>query len=270
MNTIRIVADGSINAELAELFSALEKDYRKVMPNTVGAFDQSVRYTATRWQEWAAGKTGLADIPPNEKPSGKLSGSIRIRDNAPLNATVYSDHPEMQKIAEGRPESRYDMKKTYPYGKKSRVSAKGVPYLIIPFRWGTPNRKDEKRAHFADYIPQAFYNTNVRNLSKSVTSGGKHPEPNASGEMIDRAEYRWGSRIRSAWHRNAEGMVRMATDRSAYFTFRIISAKSPADSWIRKITARPPVDIISALQKDVEPAVLDIIGAGIRKDCGIQ
>ena len=71
-------------------------------------------------------------------------------------------------------EVEYDMKQTHPYGKKSRVSIKGIPYLIIPFRWGTPNGKDTKRAHFNNVIPQKNYETSVKGLEMSNINVAKN------------------------------------------------------------------------------------------------
>ena len=271
MRQLKIVIDNNTSSEFNELFTHLQKNFMSVMPNTVQAFDDSVKYTANKWRSWAAGKTGLDDIPPNEKPSARLVESIKTKDNGELNATVYSNHPEMSKIVDGQSESTFDMKTKYPYGRKSRLSkVKKIPYLIIPFRWGTPNKNDEARAHFANYIPKVFYDTNVKKLSKSKTVFKENPviEPNARGEMIERASYDWGTRLKNAWHKNAEGMVRMKDEknRSTYFTFRIISANSPADSWIRKIPKIEPVDIIAALKRDVEPIIEKFIEDGIKKD----
>ena len=276
MRQLKIIVDGNTNSKLTDLFNMLEKDYKSAMQNTVAAFDKSVEYTANRWRGWAYGKNGLDNIPPHEKPSASLAESIKVKDNGDLNADIYSNHPQMGIIVDGQSESTFDMKTKYPYGRKSRLSkVKKIPYLIIPFRWGTPtNKVDENgnpiaRSHFSNVIPQIVYNTNVKKLSKSETVFEKmHLEENFKGEMIPRAGYNWGSRLKNAWHKNAEGMVRMKDEknRSTYFTFRIISANSPAGSWIRKIPRVEPVDIIAALKRDIEPAIEKFIEEGIKKD----
>lgn len=269
MRQLKIIVDGNTNAKLTDLFNMLEKDYKSVMQNTVAAFDRSVNYTHERWYGWAEGENGLDNIPPYEKQPNKIK--IDIQKNGELNATIYSNSKEIQEVVAGKPESTFDMKTKYPYGRKSRLSkVKKIPYLIIPFRWGTPNKNDEARAHFSNVIPQIVYNTNVKKLSKSETVFKENPviEPNARGEMIERASYNWGARLKNAWHKNAEGMVRMKDEknRSTYFTFRIISANSPAGSWIRKIPKVEPIDIIAALKRDVEPAIEKFIEKGIEKD----
>lgn len=269
MKKLEINIDSKTSSALTDLFESLSKDFKIAMPNTVAAFDKSVEHVANRWRGWAYGKNGLDNVSPYEKPSAKLAESIKVTTNGDLDATISSSHPNMQKVVEGQTESTFDMKTKYPYGRKSRVSKKGIPYLIIPFRWGTPNKNNEARAHFANFIPQVVYNTNVKKLSKSETVFEKmYLEENFSGEMIPRAGYNWGARLKNAWHKNAEGMVRMKDEknRSTYFTFRIISANSPADSWIRKIPKIEPVDIIAALKRDVEPVIEKFIEKGIQKD----
>lgn len=268
MRQLKIIVDGNTNAKLTDLFNMLEKDYKSVMQNTVAAFDRSVNYTHERWYGWAEGENGLDNIPPYEKQPNKIK--INIQKNGELNATIYSNSKEMQDVVEGKPESTFDMKTKYPYGKQSRVSKKGIPYLIIPFRWGTANKNGEKRAHFANFIPQVVYDTNVKSMQLSERLGSRHVEANFRGQAIERSEYNWGSRLRNTWHKNAEGMVRMKNEknRSTYFTFRIISANSPADSWIRKYPKIEGIDIMEALKRDVEPVIERFIERGIKADLG--
>jgi hypothetical protein len=172
------------------------------------------------------------------------------------------------------------MKEKYPYGKKSRVSKKGIPYLIIPFRWGTPsgkkdaNGKDIPRGHFNNVIPQKNYETSVKGLAMSkVNIDKKYFEANVKGENIERQGYDWAKFGRltedQAWDDRSVGMVRMkdiASGKSTYFTFRIVSAKSPANSWIYHKDAIPPVDMMGALERTVRPKIDSIINEGIQAD----
>ena len=79
---------------------------------------------------------GISNI---KSPSSKLAQSIKIKKNAAFDVNIESDSIQAQRIQEGTPE--HDMKTTHPYGNKSRVAKsgpnEGVPYLIVPFRWGT-------------------------------------------------------------------------------------------------------------------------------------
>lgn len=208
------------------------------------AFDAVVYNIQQQWKNWASG-SGDNDLPANPFPSTRLRQSIHTVYNHNFSATIKSDSLAMKRIIEGV--SEYDMKKTYPFGNKSRVSKGGVPYLIVPFRWGTPNKAGTKRAHFASVVPQSLVSI-ARALATSSRLDTVHYESNAQGKQVLRSEYNWGGRIQKGDtdNANAVGMVRMANS-GGYFTFRVISAKSAVDKWIRK--AKPGVPILDALIK---------------------
>jgi hypothetical protein len=217
----------------------------------------------------------LAGIPHIKTPSGKLAQSIKSRDLGPFDTEIYSESQHAQRIQDGTPE--LDMKTTHPYGKKSRVSKEGIPYLIIPFRWGTPNGEGKGRAHFVNFIPVPMF-TEIKKMKTSkrlanydkegnITGGETHFEENYAGDDIERSDYSWGGRHKGDG--NMAGLVRMAGG-GGYFTFRIISAKqlvTSPHSWIRK--AVPPVDVIGALEQAVRPVVDDVIQAGLEADFGL-
>ena len=173
----------------------------------------------------------------------------------------------MEQIQNGMPE--FDMKTKYPYGNKSRVSKKGVPYLIIPFRWGTPNKNGGARAHFGNTIPLEVYKIlQSRKFKQSQRTDETHPEANYKGKDIERAEYNWGDRINDEDAGNANGMVKMKSNTgSTYFTFRVISAKSPERAWVRKEV--PANDVLSAVKNTTKENVENIIEAGLQQDLGI-
>lgn len=245
-------------------------------PQTAKALDQAARYTKNVWASWASGNQALPNIGKNPNPSSKMARSIKVENTGEWKRTISSDNRQMEQLANGSPAVEYDMKKTHPYGKHSRVSKKGIPYLIIPFRWGTPNEKNSKRARFANFIPQEEYQTgaNVQSFKRSWITEYLHPEINARGEDIDRQEYKWESRLSKevAWDKNAVGMVRMKSTGKGkpgtYFTFRIISADSPQDSWWYRKEAKEPINIIDALETAIAPEVERMIDEGLRRDIG--
>jgi hypothetical protein len=250
-------------------------------PAAKAAFDASAKTIQGAWRGWALGGS-LMGIPHISNPSTNLARSIKIRKNANFDVNIETDSAHAQRIRDGTPE--LDMKTTHPYGKKSRVSKKtdekhpgGIPYLIVPFRWGTPDGGDGARAHWKNVIPQSMYSAiQAFNMVKSIRlekreDGTKaiHAEKNFRGAPIERSEYDWGERIRADG--NIDGLVRMADQTqksgSTYFTFRIISAASPKESWIRK--AVDSIDVESALEKATRPAVEEMIQAGFEADIGI-
>jgi hypothetical protein len=268
MIRVNVTVDSDLLQQLAyrlpSLFGA------GVAPATKQAFNTSVRYIQGVWKGWAMGDTlGITKI---RKPSQRLANSIRIKQNGPFDADIYTESEYAQRIQDGQPE--LDMKTTHPYGKKSRVSKEGIPYLIVPFRWGTPNKQGGARAHFANFIPTPMFDTikkmkTSKRLAKydqegNITGGETHFEANYTGEDVERSDYTWGGRHKGDG--NMDGMVRMS-GRGGYFTFRIVSANSPQGSWIRK--AVPPVDVVSALENATRPVVEEVIQAGLEADIGL-
>lgn len=141
-------------------------------------------------------------------------------------------------------EADFDYKQTHPYGNKSRVSKDGTPYLIIPFRRFTPNAgRDYQRMTKNDFNA-------AKKLSMSETTDATYNQKNAKGESIQRRAVKWGNRLKNAEAVNDRGMIAVygiGGKKREYYTFRVVSAKSPADRWIRK--ARPT--ILDQLEKRI-------------------
>ncbi len=241
----------------------------KVAPRTAAAFKYAARLVQKSWQNWAMGGSliGAEDI---KNPNPRLAGSIHIKRFTDFDLSIETDSRYMERIQNGSPE--FDMKTRYPYGKKSRITQsgknKGVPYLIIPFRWGTPNKDGSTRSHFGNVIPlEAYKILQSKGFRKSVRTGNTHGEKNFKGEDIERSEYDWGDRLDGDNLENANGMVKMsANSKSTYFTFRIISANSPSNSWIKK--GVPANDVVGAVEKTTRKNVEDLIQAGLEQDLG--
>ena len=279
MTTYNIEFDLSELRNLTEKFAkTIENAPAAALPNTAAAFSQAAKYVHNMWTGYLRGETPLQGIDYMSGVTSAMVRSIRTRYNGDLNYDIYSDNLQLDQKTKGRKEVEFDMKEKYPYGKKSRVTKtgknKGVPYVIIPFRWGTPNQKGTKRAHFNNVIPQKSYETAVKALEmSSINALKKYFEANYKGEDIQRQGYDWAKNGRlkedQAWDDRSVGMVRMndaATGKSTYFTFRIISAKSPANSWIYHRDAIPAVDMMGALSRTVAPEVEKIINTGIKAD----
>lgn len=274
------LSDDILSQLRASLAGFSGKNGSKIMPGTSRAFSMAAKLIQKSWQNWAMGGSliGANDI---KNPNSRLASSIHIRRMSDFDISIETDSRYMERIQNGSPE--FDMKTKYPYGKKSRVTQsgknRGVPYLIIPFRWVTPNKDGSARAHFGNTIPLELYKIlKSRKFSKSQRTESTHIKPNASGENIERSEYTWGDRITvddvltaagdEGISDNVFGMVKMkAKGKSTYFTFRVISANSPPNSWKRK--AVPPNDVISAVEKTTKQNVEDILQAGLEQDLGV-
>jgi hypothetical protein len=275
MTTYKIEYDLTELKNLANKFKdTIENAPAAALPNTANALAQAAKYVHNMWTGYLTGSQPLNGIDFMSGVTSAMVRSIRSRYNGDLSYTISSDNRQLEQKVHGSKEVEYDMKQTHPYGKKSRVSKKGIPYLIIPFRWGTPNGKGTKRAHFNNVIPQASYETSVKGLAMSkVNIDKKYFEANVKGENIERQGYDWAKFGRltedQAWDDRSIGMVRMkdmASGKSTYFTFRIISAKSPENSWIYHKDAIPAVDMMGALVRTVKPQVDSLLREGVKAD----
>ena len=273
MNTYNIEYDLTELKNLADKFAkTVQNAPEAALPNTANAFQMAAQYVRNMWTGYLSGDQPLNGIEFMDGVTSAMVRSIRAQRNGDFDYTVLSDNRQLEEKTKGRKEVEYDMKQTHPYGKKSRVSKKGIPYLIIPFRWGTPNGKGTKRAHFNNFIPQKNYETSVKGLNLSaVDSAKKYFEANFKGENIERQGYNWAKNGRlkedQAWDDRSVGMVRMKdVTGSTYFTFRIVSAKSPAGSWIYHRDAKPAIDMMGALERTVKPKIDEMISAGIQAD----
>jgi hypothetical protein len=247
------------------------------LPAGTAAFNEAAKLIQSMWQGWVTGGD-LNGVPAIKSPSPNLAQSIGIRKNGPFDVNIESDSAGMKRIQEGTEE--LDMKTTHPYGNKSRVAKtgpnKGIPYLIVPIRMGTPNKSGGARAHFKNVIPQNMYSAVTAfkmRVSRRLDVRGDGTkairiEENYRGQPIERSEYEWGDRISSDGPAN--GLVRFPDDTNGtntFFTFRVISAASPAGSWIRP--AVEPADVVGALERTARPAVEEMIEAGFKADFGV-
>lgn len=273
MEVVNIVLNEAVQNVINDI--ATKEWTKQACPNTSKAVQQALEIIQNKWGKYLAGDGELDGIGMNKNPSGKAARSLSNHMTGDFAGEVTTNHPEAEKIQNGSHDVVYDMKKTHPYGPNSRVSAKGIPYLIIPFRWGTPGDKKNSngeeigRARWNNFIPVAYYDSFVKGMKLSTTTGLTHTEKNFKGEDIPRAEYKWKSRLKAkdAWSDRSEGMVRMKDGRkSTYFTFRIISANSPADSWWYKRKGVPGVDMLGALARTVQDDVSETIARGVIAD----
>jgi hypothetical protein len=272
MIKINITADNDLLQQLANRMPHLFGE--GVAPVTQNMLEGAAEMARDKWIKWAMGGNTIAGIEPIRNPSRNLADSIRNEKTGLFQRDIYSDTNvthKAQRIQDGTPE--LDMKTTHPYGKKSRVSKEGIPYLIVPFRWGTPNDKGGKRAHFANFIPNPLFRKSFANMNPTIKTGEIKFEDNYSGEAIPREIKAWGD-VRGEG--KMSGMIRAENDvhsgegGGGYFNFRVISALQLVTrpySWIRK--AVPPIDVVGALAKEMQPIAEGLVKAGIEADVGI-
>lgn len=275
----------TIEYDLSELKKLVDNSVKGMttaaLPNTNAAFQAASNKVRQMWVGFLTGSYTLPGIDTPDKVTSAMVRSIQSQNKTnetEFHHIVFSENRQLEQLDKGTKIVEYDMKQTHPYGKKSRVSKKGIPYLIIPFRWGTPlgkkdsNGKDIGRAHFNNVIPQKNYETSVSGLEiSSVNALKNYFEKNFKGESVERQGYNWAKNGRlteeQAWDDRSIGMVKMKDiTGSTYFTFRIVSAKSPANKWWYHKDAKPALNYMTALETAAKPEVEKIIRQGIKAD----
>lgn len=263
--------------ELQDALSKFSHIDRNVLPATSSAFAASGELTRKYLANYFIGGSldGVRELTDKEISTLKNT-KVESNQTGDFHAVVSTTNNKPDRLQNGLPDVDYDMKKTHPYGLKSRVSNKGIPYLIIPFRWGTPNGKGTKR-RWSSFIPQKEYDSIVKGFELSTVKerdiNNLRFEKNAKGQMVERARYKWKSRLKESdsWDDRATGMVRMKDIRgSTYFTFRIISAKSPEGSWLYHRDGTEGINILAALERTVRPKVEKIIETALKTDLNIE
>jgi hypothetical protein len=277
---IRITV-GINNPRLEELQFLLAKMGQRAgtLPKTAAALNAGAELIQDTWQKYATGEYPL----PGLKPSGSYAKSIRTKPLGEFGHEIFSEAKIAERIENGTDD--LDMKTTHPYGPRSRVSKKGVPYLIIPFQWGT--KKGTERVGPKNIIPKQLLNMMLSKRFKpsTVKSDSQSPKapqsPNARGEMVARNTYTWGDRTRGSdfsgtieQKRFTNGMVRFEEGTAAdnpqgkryggYFTFRVISANSPVNSWKRK--GMPALHVAEIVAKVIRKDVEAMVDTAIKED----
>jgi hypothetical protein len=247
------------------------------LPMTEIATKTAASVIRDAWRGYAMGGS-LGGIEKLKNPSGGYARSIKINKLGPLFFEIYSEASIAEWLEKGTPS--FDMKTTHTKGPRSRVSLKGYPYLIVPFRWGTP-----KTVGFRNVMPQSVYNIvkNKKKFRQTKTLDTTHYEPNARGENVERHEYSgtddkgiWGDQLKADMSEdvtpNMEGMSSMLGQggkASGYFTFRVISSNPDANptSWIHPgIRARPVTETVA---KTTQETVSGLIDNALRGDLGL-
>jgi hypothetical protein len=283
------IPDEALN-ELSAMLSMVNS-----LPKTEKALQKAAKIVQETWQNYVMGKQTLPGVEPLKTPSRRLVQTIKIHTQDRLHREIYSESKGMERLINGTPE--IDMKETHTKGPRSRVSMKGVPYVIIPFRWGTPPKKGEQRVGFGKNImPVDVYKivknkTTFRPTITTVSADDAdedHKTPNALSEMVGRAQYSdilgekgWGERL-SMEGSDMNGMSDMLGEdgkSAGYFTFRVISREKPAgwdkkphkksweESWIKPAT--PARQITQGVVKATQEDVNNIIEAAVRRDLGL-
>lgn len=252
-----ITLQADISSDLVEIIGRI-RQYQMdfplsvMFPTAASATKLAAAAIQEQWKAYAGGEP----LPSGDKikrPTGGYAASIGLQSESLWSHTISSSASVARWLEYGTPE--VDFKETHPYGQRGRVAKKKikgvkgayryVPYLIVPFRWATPGAG----AHMGpkNVIPEQIYKMILsgyrkKTFARSIVLDEKTASPNFWGDMEQRNTYQWGSRVQGVGG-NIEGLVSMqgmtkknGKRESSYFTFRIISADSPASAWIKPAT----------------------------------
>lgn len=257
---ICMAADYRVSVDLSGILPLITDAVQSMLPQLSQAIALTAEHGANEWK----GSVMKARLWAGEKQP--YIESIKWKMTGDFSAEIWSDYPLADEIEKGRPAR--DLKKMLQTSKKTRTSARGNKYLIIPFRHNTPGQD----AH-APAMPSNIYDV-AKQLtpSKVLTPGSKKPATrlSASGHTVVQHSYQWNGRLPAGLapklkpHHKTDiyaGMVRMDTSSgkqksSAYLTFRVMSERS--SGWI--IQARPGLEIASKVADDLQPVLETAIG----------
>jgi hypothetical protein len=274
------------NSVLEELLYVLKTAEKRVLPNTEKAMEDAAMLVQGRWIDFANGGSLIGVAEKLKHPKGGYARSIKTHRTGAFEHEIYSEAKIAEWIENGTEE--HDMKTTHPYGPRSRVSKEGFPYVIIPFRWGTPGNGDGDRVGFGKNVITAGAHRQLlkENFNPSTVTASpdksSHKTQNYHGDMVGRAQYRdkegnstWGSRLKADGFMN--GMVRFENGYDmngniekrygGYFTFRVISAKQLITrpySWIKP--AMPARHVTRAVVNETRDKVGKLVEAGLMGD----
>jgi hypothetical protein len=297
MVRLKVTIDSEILNEIASRLSVMGAT-NKNLPATAEAVEAAAKLVQATWKNYAIGRQSLDEhgVPPMKTPSRDYAEGVKIERPGTLEREIVNYSKVADYLENGTAE--FDMKSKLDQYPRSRMT-KGKkkkdgtwkepphPYLIVPFRWGTTPKKGEQRVGFRDVMPQVIYNiVKKAKFERSLVAQTTHNEPNAKGEDTDRWDYeKWGSRLKINQIIEADdggmninqmfnmsGMVSMdasSKDKkySGYYTFRVMSSKSPPSSWIRP--AMKARHVTDGIVKENEKEVNDLLDAAFRKDIGL-
>ena len=263
----------SISVELGALIPDGVPITAEMLPSLSFAVRELAESAHAQWVSYAMG----APLPNGSvihNRSGEYARSILLHQTGPFSAEVESTLPYAHAIEEGSPQR--DMKKMLGSSLKVRVSAKGKRYLIIPFRWNTPN------SVLGRAMPQPVYNwwqgegrerSHITSTYRRVSGTGAFDIQTRKLITVPGRRYHWGSRIGSGdmeamgvKGKRATHMLGMVafhdpsgtkgSQHGKYLTFRVMSEDSRPGSWIAPAVAGkwPARTVAETLQPLAEKA----------------
>lgn len=237
----------AISIDLSFLRAADAPFSREMLPNLSFAVQQITEAVHRQWAAYAGG----APMPNGKvihSRTGEYMRSILLRQVSEFSGEVYSDLPYARIIEDGAPQR--DLKTILNSSLKVRTTKDGRRYLIIPFRWGTPNSVmgNNMPAVVHEWWKQGRQASAVTGTFKRHSGTGAMDIKTRKPLMVPGWRYNWGTRlgkddiaglgIGGKTAKNLEGMYNFrkpraksgASSHSQFITFRVMMEGSPG--WI--------------------------------------
>lgn len=125
-----------IAVELGHLIPPGSPITADIFPHLSRTVQRVAEEAHARWLAYANGAPLPSGLVISNR-TGEYARSIQLHQIGPFSAEVYTDLRYAHLIEEGT--QARDMKRMLGSSLKVRINAKGKRYLIIPFRWNTPN-----------------------------------------------------------------------------------------------------------------------------------
>ena len=251
----------------------------KTFPHMLSALNKISHLYRQTWVSYAQG----AEIPGTPRRinsgAGGYAGTIQVDNTGEEVKYVFSDSPHHGYIERGHGE--IDLKPGLLSGPKARLG-EGGPYNIVAFRHGTPGTQRNPMPiqvyQLMRQETQKAVDARKTAISKVTKTRGGRTVLRASAQSArgfagwatrQLNEYKWGARLPKGVGKRYEGMVRMqmqtgAAKRTGYITFRVVSIRSPARSWI--VPPLQGIPIRDIVVKQMYGVAADIIREALEED----
>lgn len=231
-----------INIDLADLFSD-----RVVSSEQIVDFMDGVIKDITAGYALQLEKQASLEL---KSTRDRYIQNIRVVDDGKLKGSVLLDYSKdrlVKMIEEGA--YPFDMKEGFMKSSKIKVGKNGKRYLIIPFRWSTPNALGESQV-FSNKLPSAVHSITKAQVKDIPVAGGgarsmglqldQLPELYQIKQVRPTIQATAKSPLYEAYqHKNSiyEGVTAQkdgVTGQNRYFSFRKVSENSDPRAWIHK------------------------------------
>ncbi len=262
-----------VSKELTAVISALGLLDRRLMPNLSKATEAAAFHFKIEWADYADGAE-IPGAPPGSAIRGhymKYGGSIKHKAVNAFQHIVWTSDKKASRIENG--EKNIDLKIAFKKSSKARKKEDGGWYLTIPIRH---NVSSLKKAGISQKKLSAMAFSKSTGL-QAMSKGKGNIFPLSGGKI---RKWIWGDTIKTD-NKILQGLVRLKGESritkegkeikqtGGYLTFRRVSDKSPAGSWVIKNWPKNPKGgkkIFAMAVKNTKKDITEMMERGIEAD----